>query len=137
MHSLEAGFIMSVKKIKFFICSEPEESVECARFIQEKCPNLAFVGLMTIGDLGNSLAANVKVYIREVSGVILQTESSRGLKPRRSESKILQTLKIIINLYFTLFLLHFFFYKKRACRPYLIWIHESYHNMLQLLISGE
>jgi len=39
---------------------EPEESVECARFIQEKCPNLAFVGLMTIGDLGNSLAAQVK-----------------------------------------------------------------------------
>lgn len=39
---------------------EPGESVECARFIQEKCPNLSFVGLMTIGDLGNSLAAHEK-----------------------------------------------------------------------------
>lgn len=39
---------------------EPDESVECAQFIQKECPNLKFVGLMTIGDIGNSLAASDK-----------------------------------------------------------------------------
>jgi len=34
---------------------EPLEGVECAKYIVEQCPNLRLSGLMTIGNLGNSL----------------------------------------------------------------------------------
>lgn len=37
---------------------EPSEVLETVKFILEKCPNLKFRGLMTIGNLGNSLAAS-------------------------------------------------------------------------------
>jgi len=37
---------------------EPSEVVETVKFILEKCPNLKFSGLMTIGNLGNSLSAS-------------------------------------------------------------------------------
>jgi len=37
---------------------EPSDAVETVKFILEKCPNLNFSGLMTIGNLGNSLAAS-------------------------------------------------------------------------------
>jgi len=37
---------------------EPSEAVQTVKFILEKCQNLKFCGLMTIGNLGNSLAAN-------------------------------------------------------------------------------
>jgi len=37
---------------------EPSEVVETVKFILEKCPNLKFNGLMTIGNLGNSLSAS-------------------------------------------------------------------------------
>jgi len=37
---------------------EPSEAIQTVKFILEKCPNLKFSGLMTIGNLGNSLAAS-------------------------------------------------------------------------------
>jgi len=37
---------------------EPSEVLETVKFIIDKCPNLKFSGLMTIGNLGNSLAAS-------------------------------------------------------------------------------
>merc|ERR1712106_436516 len=37
---------------------EPSEIIDTVKFILEKCPNLKFSGLMTIGNLGNSLAAS-------------------------------------------------------------------------------
>jgi len=37
-----------------------KEGISCAKYIKEKCPNLNLLGLMTIGNLGNSLAANEK-----------------------------------------------------------------------------
>jgi len=37
-----------------------EEGVKCAKFIHEQCSNLKLLGLMTIGNLGNSLASNEK-----------------------------------------------------------------------------
>merc|ERR1711915_95654 len=39
---------------------EPSEAVDCAKFILEECPNLKLCGLMTIGNLGNSIKANVE-----------------------------------------------------------------------------
>eukprot|EP00088_Acartia_fossae_P022947 TRINITY_DN2402_c0_g1_i2.p1 TRINITY_DN2402_c0_g1~~TRINITY_DN2402_c0_g1_i2.p1 ORF type:complete len:296 (-),score=39.91 TRINITY_DN2402_c0_g1_i2:27-914(-) len=36
------------------------EGVQCGKFIKEQCANLNLLGLMTIGNLGNSLAANTK-----------------------------------------------------------------------------
>jgi len=36
---------------------EPSDVVETVKFILEKCPHLKFCGLMTIGNLGNSLSA--------------------------------------------------------------------------------
>jgi len=38
---------------------EPSDVVETVKFILEKCPRLKFCGLMTIGNLGNSLSANI------------------------------------------------------------------------------
>merc|ERR1712200_288881 len=37
-----------------------EDGVKCAKFIHEQCSNLKMLGLMTIGNLGNSLASNEK-----------------------------------------------------------------------------
>jgi len=37
---------------------EPGEVVDTVKFVIEKCPKLNFLGLMTIGNLGNSLAAS-------------------------------------------------------------------------------
>lgn len=39
---------------------EPGEGVEVARYIADQCPQLRLTGLMTIGDLGNSVQANEK-----------------------------------------------------------------------------
>ena len=39
---------------------EPGEVVATVRFILEQCPRLRFRGLMTIGDLGNSMVAEEK-----------------------------------------------------------------------------
>jgi len=36
------------------------DGVSCAKFIVEKCPNLKLLGMMTIGNLGNSMVANDK-----------------------------------------------------------------------------
>jgi len=37
---------------------EPKEGIETVKYILEKCSNLKFCGLMTIGNLGNSMAAS-------------------------------------------------------------------------------
>ena len=42
---------------------EPSEVVETVRHIVTSCSNLKFCGLMTIGDLGNSIAASTEVKI--------------------------------------------------------------------------
>jgi len=39
---------------------DPEEGVNCAKFIHEECSNLKLTGLMTIGNLGNSIKANTE-----------------------------------------------------------------------------
>ena len=40
---------------------EPSDVVETVKHIVTNCSNLKFCGLMTIGDLGNSIAASTEV----------------------------------------------------------------------------
>ena len=40
---------------------EPANVTETVKHILENCPKLKFCGLMTIGDLGNSMAASAEV----------------------------------------------------------------------------
>jgi len=55
---------------------DPVEGVDCAKYIKEECTNLNLMGLMTIGNLGNSMKANTEgdnpdfVALRKVRGEV-------------------------------------------------------------------
>ena len=78
---------------------EPTDVVETVKHIVTSCSNLKFCGLMTIGDLGNSIAANTEVrheWFESFSfdRLFLQGGNPDFLKLRESRKRIAEDLNM-------------------------------------------